>query len=235
MWDAQFEDFAQHYQVVRYDMREYGKSVPVPGTFTHHDDLATLLKFLKIERAYLIGASLGGTTILNFALAYPQMAAALVTVCSTPGGFRYEGSQPPQLAQLETALQARDFERASELEVQIWVDGSRRTPDQVDARIRDLVREMNKIALENEMQEIGEQQPLRPPAIERLRDIHIPTLCLIGELDNPRAVKGSQWIAANVPNAKKIIMEGVAHLPNMERPDEFNAHVLTFLQSLTNS
>jgi len=232
MWEPQFEAFAQEYRVLRYDMREYGKSEPVPGKFTHYEDLYALMKFLHMESAYVVGCSKGGTTAVNLTLDYPEMVAALITVCSSPEGFRYVGKSPAQLDEVEVAMEAEDFARAAELEVQIWVDGPKRTPDQVDSRIRNLVRDMDTIALENEAQAIGEEQELTPPAVERLDEIDIPTLVISGELDVQRAVKGSQWLATNIDGARKVIMSGVAHLPNMERPTEFNQIVLGFLKGI---
>src|SRR4051812_9978431 len=63
MWDAQFPVFAQHYRVIRYDMRGFGKTAMVAGSFAHHDDLHGLLTFLGVERAYLLGCSKGGGMI----------------------------------------------------------------------------------------------------------------------------------------------------------------------------
>jgi pimeloyl-ACP methyl ester carboxylesterase len=65
--------------------------------------------------------------------------------------------------------------------------------------------------------------------VNRLVGIKIPTLVIVGDLDTPRTLAGADFIAKNIPNAKKIIMNGVAHLPNMEQPEEFNRLVLSFL------
>src|SRR5690242_5351387 len=78
MWDDQVPAFAQHYQVIRYDMRGYGETEMVAGPFSHSRDLYNLLKFLAVERAYLIGVSMGGTTIVDFTLEHPEMVEALI-------------------------------------------------------------------------------------------------------------------------------------------------------------
>ncbi len=59
MWDAQIEAFAQHYRVIRYDMRGFGKTAMVEEPYSHHEDLRGLLDSLKAGRAHLVGCSMG--------------------------------------------------------------------------------------------------------------------------------------------------------------------------------
>src|SRR6185503_10402294 len=61
MWDGQFAEFAKTYTVIRYDRRGYGKTAPVDGEFSGHEDLYALLKFLKVEKACVMGCSTGGS------------------------------------------------------------------------------------------------------------------------------------------------------------------------------
>jgi pimeloyl-ACP methyl ester carboxylesterase len=231
MWDDQFAAFGEHYRVLRYDWRGAGKTavadVPVP--YAHHDDLHALLKHLGILKAHLVGCSMGGTIAIDFTLAYPAMVTSLTTVNSTPRGLKSDEPPPPQAALAETAFEAGELEEASELEVQIWVDGSQRTPEQVDGRIRDKVRAMNLIHLQNEALEMGEERPLTPPANQRLDQIHQPVLIINGDLDLPHVGKAADFMAAMIPHSKRAIIAGTAHLPSMEKPAEFNQIVLEFL------
>jgi pimeloyl-ACP methyl ester carboxylesterase len=88
---------------------------------------------------------------------------------------------------------------------------------------------MNLIALQNEASELGEELDLEPPAADRLPEIKAPTLAIIGDLDQPRTIQGADLLARSIPSARKVVMPGTAHLPNMERPEEFNRIVLDFL------
>lgn len=230
MWDDQWSAFADRYQVIRYDMRGFGETPMVAGPFAHQHDLYGLLRFLSIEHAYLLGCSQGGTTVIDFALEHPAMAAALIPVCSTPSGHQFTGEPPRQLNEVIAAFDAGKLERASELEVQIWVDGRQRSPNQVPAAIRDRVREMNLIALRNDAADVGGiNQPLEPPAVGRLGELQAPTLVIVGDLDEPGVVEAGDIMARTIPGARKVVITGTAHLPNMERPDEFNHAVLEFL------
>src|SRR5262245_57108437 len=81
MWDDQFASLARHFQVVRYDLRGFGKSsMPTTEPYTHADDLKALLDCLNIERAHVLGLSMGGSIAINFALNYPAMVDRLVLV-----------------------------------------------------------------------------------------------------------------------------------------------------------
>ncbi|MDP9313061.1 MAG: alpha/beta hydrolase [Chloroflexota bacterium] len=236
MWDDQWSVFAEHYQVIRYDMRGFGDTPMVAGPFAHRHDLFELLRFLGIGQAYLLGCSQGGTTIIDFALEHPEMAAALIPVCSTPSGQQFTGEPPRQLNEVIAAFDAGDLERASELEVQIWVDGRKRSPYQVPAAIRDRVRAMNLIALRSDAANLGGiSQPLEPPAVGRLGELQAPTLVIVGALDEPGVIEAGETMARTIPEVRKIVIAGTAHMPNMERPDEFNRVVLEFLREVEES
>lgn len=154
---------------------------------------------------------------------------------STPGWTgccaRPDEEPPEEWDELAAAGEAGDLERVSEIEVRVWVDGPRRGPDIVDPAVRDLVREMNLIALKNEALQLGEGLEPRPPAATRLSQIQAPTLVLVGEVDRPRPLAAADLLEKELPDARKTVMADTAHLPNMERPDEFNSLVLNFLKS----
>jgi pimeloyl-ACP methyl ester carboxylesterase len=217
--------------VVRYDQRGFGRTPAVDGSFAHYQDLYALLQYLGIVQTYLVGCSMGGSACLDFALAYPAMVNSLILVGSTPSGYKASHPWPAQIADVNSALDDGNFAQAAELEVQIWVDGVGRTPEQVPAMIRERVRIMDTIALQNEMLELGQPEPLAPPAAERLHELLRPTLLLVGDLDQPRILEAIEFMAERLPNGRKVIIPGTAHLPNLEQPEHFNELVLGFLNT----
>lgn len=231
MWDAQVDAFSAHYRTIRHDMRGFGRSPMVEGPYSHHADLRALLDALGVERASFVGCSRGGGAVLDFALENPGRVGALVLVGSAVGGFEFDEEPPEEWDELVAADEAGDLERVSELEVRMWVDGPRRSPGVVDPAVRDLVGEMNLIALKNEALGIGEELDPQPPAATRLSQIRAPTLVLVGEEDRPRILAAADLLEREIPNARKTVIPGTAHVPNMERPEEFNRLVLDFLQS----
>jgi 3-oxoadipate enol-lactonase len=236
MWDDQFDFFAQKYKVVRYDMRGFGQSLPVADDYQRHEDIRALLDFLNIDHTYLMGCSMGGGACMNFALDYPDRADALIMVGSAPVGFAYpEWSPSPLDEAMEAAYEKSDLERVNEVAMQIFVDGKGRTPDQVNPALRKKVYDMNMIALRNEKL-MGKDVPPSTSAAKRIGELHLPVLIVYGDLDEDYIHRAADFMATNIPSSRKIMIHGTAHLPNMEFPQEFNAHVQEFLDSLpTNS
>src|SRR5262245_53834196 len=212
-WDEQFAQFAQRYRVVRYDARGFGQSSKPPDPFAHHEDLQALLAFLGIDRAYLMGCSGGGAATINFALAYPQQAGALILVGSGLAGYQW--GEPSALA-LEgfEAFKRGDIERAVELSLQLWTDGTNRTPEQVSPAAREKIRAMSA-RLFSRPEVDAPMNQLDPPAIARLAEIRAPTLAIVGDCDVPPILDIAGMIAAQVAGARKVVIPDAAHHPNM--------------------
>jgi pimeloyl-ACP methyl ester carboxylesterase len=233
MWDSQWDAFKQYYRVLRYDLRGYGKSDVATGPVNRRADLYQLLTALKVERAVMLGCSMSGEVAIDFTLEHPEMVTALIPVSATPVGFQMQGEPPPLMMEMIAAAQAGDLDRTSELQIQLWVDGSRRA-DQVDPAMRRLASDMNKIAVNNRTFMIADTQgidPLDPPAVERLGQIHVPTLIIAGAYDHPELVRAAEVMHKAIPKAQKVILQG-GHVPNMDQPDEFNRIVLAFLDGM---
>ena len=229
-WDGQFDFFAKHYKVVRYDMRGYGQSQPVQADYQRHEDLRALLDDLKIDHAIVMGCSMGGGAAMNFALDYPDRADALIMVGSAPVGFGYDDWSPSPLdEEMEAAYEAGDMARVNEIGMRIFVDGRGRTPDQVDPALRQKVYEMNAIALRNEGK-MGKDLARPVPAAQQLAQLDLPVLIVIGDLDEDYIHRAFAFMAENIRGAQTVVMPGTSHLPNMEYPDAFNAHVQAFLE-----
>jgi pimeloyl-ACP methyl ester carboxylesterase len=175
---------------------------------------------------------MGAKTAIDFALEFPERTRALVLVGPTVGGFEPDVDSPEELDEMVAAEEADDLERLSELEVRVWVDGPYRDPGSVDPAVRDLVMEMNLIALKNEASGVGDERPPETPAVDMLSEIKVPTLLVVGDLDRPETVASADLLEERLPNARKVVMPGTAHLPNLERPDDFNQIVLGFLDEL---
>jgi 3-oxoadipate enol-lactonase len=236
MWDEQMPVLAEHFRVIRYDQRGFGQTAMPLGPFSHLADLVGLLSALGIERAHLLGCSRGGSLALDLTLAHPERVGGLGLVCSSPSG--YKPPQPvPESAQIPDLIAAFDagaLERAAELEVQVWVDGPRRTPDQVNPVVRARVYEMDLQAMRIEAASQGQEyeQKTEPPAALRLAEVRVPTLVIIGDQDAPISLSSGEALAAGIPGARRVVLQGAAHLPNMEQPSVFNKIVLDFLKAL---
>jgi pimeloyl-ACP methyl ester carboxylesterase len=226
-WDEQVEPFAQHYRVIRYDARGFGQSPDPGGSFAHFEDLRGLMAALGIDHAILVGCSGGGAACIDFALTYPAMTDALILVGSGLSGFAFPNEPPPVVVQLQAALERGDIDAAVEYGLQLWVDGPRR-PEQVDQQVRERTRTMIK-ELWGRGQPPAESRSAEPPAAERLADLHVPTLAIVGAADNDVIHQIADLVVTQAPHARKLVIDDAGHHPNMEHPQQFNTLVLEFL------
>lgn len=226
MWDEQFESFAERFKVIRYDVRGFGKSDKQVKPFAHHQDLFDLMKFLKIEKASLVGLSMGGGIAADFTLTHPEMVEALVLACPGIVGFRF--SPAAQAYTIATIEAARDESFAKAVEM--WL----KSPYLIPAMERpELQRILRQMALDNAsiwLKNYVWERDLKPLAWERLEEIKTPTLLIWGDRDTPDILNLVEQAAKRISNAKTVVLKGVGHLPNMESPKEFDAAVLSFLE-----
>lgn len=235
-WDDQLSDFASSFAVTRYDHRGWGRSEAPAGPVAFHEDLYALLSALGIERAHVLGISMGGTFAIDFALSHPQMVSSLILVDSWLSGFSVPASEAEQAiwAAFEAALAEEQFDRANELETDLKLVGIYRTPDMVDAQTRQRLRALHRPAFDRLAEREAMQPWLKPepPSAERLGEISAPTLVVYGDLDVPAVPLIAAKLGSEIRNAEAVCMRGTAHVPNMEQPREFNRIVLDFLAKL---
>ncbi len=235
MFDAIWEPLAQHYRVIRYDMRGYGQSSPVKGPVCRRNDLIKLLDHLKVNRAHLMGCSNGGQICLDLALENPQLAASLTLVDSTPSGFTMAGAPPRYLFEMMDAVQNGDLERASELQIRIYLDSEFRQPEEVDPGLRQKALAMNQIPIKQNtffLSDVQPLNPLNPPAITRMENVTCPALIVAGSFDHSEVLRAADEMTARIPHARKYIFEGCGHVPGYEKPEDFTKVLMNFLAEI---
>jgi len=238
MWDDQFQEFAGRHSVLRYDIRGYGRSSLPGGSYSLAGDLRDLLQTLGIERAALVGVSLGGRVALELALLEPRLVTALVLVGSGMPDHNWS-DEVKEIGEAEDeALDRGDVDTAVQLNLDLWVAGPGRTLDDVDPKVVERVREMQRDAFVTQVAAYKADPPpgpgggVDPPVGSRLGEIAVPTLVLVGEEDVQDIREISNRLAREIPGARKVVIRRTAHVPNMEKPAEFNVLVLDFLASI---
>ena len=237
LWDDQFEEFAKHFKVIRYDIRGFGQSGLIKSDMAPYSmerDLYDLLRYLDVQKTYLLGLSMGGALAIDFTLQYPEMVDALITVGAGLSG--YEEDDPEELKtkyeKMEEAFMSGDIDRSVEISLQIWTDGPFRTPEQVNPQMRERVRAMTTHNFERKDDEEVEPQHLEPPAAGRLSEIHVPTLIIVGSEDVEFILSIADKLEKDIVGAKKVVVPHTAHHLNMEKPQEFNRVVIDFLEKV---
>jgi len=231
MWEPQWTSFPPTHRTVRYDMRGFGETPITPGSFSNARDLVGLLERLALGPAALVGVSLGGRVALEVAVARPELVSALVLVGAGLPGHDWTEETQAGWAEEQAALERGDVEAAVELNLRMWVDGPGRSPSDVDAGVREQVAVMQRRAFELQLPvgDAAEEEPLVPDLAERLTEIRAPTLIVVGEEDRPDIHTIADRLAAALPHARRASIPATAHIPSLERPDEFDRLVLEFL------
>ena len=237
LWDDQFDEFAKHFKVIRYDMRGFGDSGMLKNgmePYSMERDLFSLLQFLNIQKTYVMGLSMGGSLSVDFTLQYPEMVDALMTVGAVLSGF--EEDDPEEFKakdeEMEEAFRRGDIARSVEISLQIWTDGPFRTPEQVNPQVRERVRAMTTHNIERGDDEEVQPQHIEPPAAGRLSEIHVPTLIIVGGEDVEFILSIADKLERDIVGAKKVVIPRTAHHLNMEKPQEFNRVVIDFLEQV---
>jgi pimeloyl-ACP methyl ester carboxylesterase len=235
MWEPQWRPFTAAHKVVRYDMRGFGETPLEPGPYSHARDLVGLLTELDLGPAALVGVSLGGSVALQVALARPALVSALVLVGVGLGGWDWSDETKAGWEEEEAALERRDLDAAVEVNLRMWVAGPDRSLDEVDPEVIARVAEMQRRAFELWLP-VGEdaKETLVEGVSERLGEIAMPTLVLVGDRDRPEMLAIADRLATEIPGAKRATIADTAHVPSMERPVEFDQLVLGFLSEIAN-
>jgi pimeloyl-ACP methyl ester carboxylesterase len=228
MWDSQWEQWSKSYRLLRIDLRGFGRS-PLPAeSYSHARDVIEALEEHGLARAALVAVSLGGRVALEVALARPELVSALVLVAPGLPGHEWSDELRAQWAAEEAAFEAGDLDEAVEVSLRTWVDGPRRRPEDVDPAVRARVGEMQRQAYELQREWVDEDL-LVPDLAQRLGEVGVPTLVLVGEEDQPDMQAIAKRLERELPNARRETIAATAHVPSMERPQEFDALVLPFL------
>jgi pimeloyl-ACP methyl ester carboxylesterase len=223
------------YRVARFDARGAGRTESRVVDFSRVDDTLAVLDALGVDRAVLVGNSLGGQTAIDTAIVAPDRVAAVVGVAAGISGFEaprteLEASMFDEMDALDSA-DPPDPAAIADIDIRVWVDGPGQPPDRVPASIRDLVRDMD-MGSYAPGRETGGLIRLDPPAASRLGDLRCPLLAVAGELDVSSAVAAARHLEANAPNARAVIWPDVAHLIGLEVPDRLAALIVEFVAPL---
>ncbi len=226
MWDGQFESFAQHHRVLRYDLCGFGRSsTPAGAPYSHAGDLRALLEQLDMAPACLVGLSMGGGVALDFALTYPDAVQALVVVDATLGGHRWAREAKACWGPLPAVAKERGLDAARESWLASALFQHALRHPEAAAQIRRMVAAYSGW---HWLYDDPQTSP-DPPAARRLQEISAPTLAVVGEFDLPDFHAIAELVEQQVPGARRTVLPGAGHTSTMEDPEGFNAVVLDFL------
>lgn len=223
MWDPQWAALTEDHQVIRCDLRGFGKTPLDHEPFSDAGDVHDLLTELDVTGATLVASSSGGKVALQIASAWPELVSRLVLLAPlydlppTPAVRRFGRRE-------DALLEAGDLEGATELNVVTWLG-----PD-TDEEVRDKVRQMQRNAFEVQLaaeQHDGEVHKEPGPPID-LGAIDVPALVVCGDNDLDYFHHIAAHLAEQLPQARQVKLPWAWHLPNLQRPDEITELIRDF-------
>ncbi|GLQ97686.1 alpha/beta fold hydrolase [Dyella mobilis] len=221
-WDAEFAALADTYRVLRYDARGFGQSEIEPGAYAHHDDLAAVLDARGIRRTALLACSGGAAIALDFTLAYPERVSALIFVGAGYWG-RYASSTPAARAFLQ-ALGTLDANGLIDSSLRAFTDGPCRSPNEVDPAARKHTEAMTTHLFKRETsyytRAAQDQRTPQPAALERLGEIKVPTVLMVGSEDQAEVHDLNRELARGIAHARALMIHGAGHHANLEAPTQ---------------
>ncbi|WP_082517748.1 alpha/beta fold hydrolase [Curtobacterium sp. Leaf183] len=225
-WDTVATELADDgLDLVAYDRRGYGDTPAAtdPSSFTHVDDLLVVLDDLGLERALLVGNSMGGALALDAALLHPERVSGVLLIGAgvsgmtdedTPFDWELDPATEPLLDRAEDADGPVD-DRLAAL-AHLWLDGPVAPEGRVGGAARDLFLAMNRRILEVAAPDSAGDAGVG--AWTRLGDVAVPVLTTWGDLDIPADLPFYEETARRLGQGPARVLPGVAHLPGLEQP-----------------
>jgi len=237
-WEAQFRYFSRGYRCIAYNARGYPPSdVPddpsLYGWELAVDDIAALMRCLGIERAHLVGLSMGGYTALQFGLRHPEKVSAIVAA-----GVG-SGSHPSQREAWlrETSVLSRIF---SESGMDMMAERMARGPARIQLKYKDprswqefiaRLRQHSAQGMSNTMTRCQALRPSMHDLRDQLSRMTVPVWLAVGDED-VRCLETNLLLKSALPNAGLWICPNTGHAINLEEPLAFNAQVESFLSAV---
>ena len=230
-WEGQVAGFSDKYRVIVYDLRGQGQSqVTRTGNSAENYvlDHYHLLRHLKIERTILVGHSMGAFISLKFTLDHPDMVKALVLV-SANGGPVVPAVVNQGVKNMATVA-AYGIEALADVLLPVFFspDFVKTHPEHV-AGWRKRLDSMSELG----MMSVCAAMTVKPSLLERLPEIKVPTLIILGDKDIAMPLSNARALNQGIPNSKLVIVPGGSHMFHEEQPQLFNSIVSEFLEGTT--
>ena len=229
----QIPAFSQTFQVIAFDNRDVGRSSKAAGPYTiadMADDVAGLMDGLGVDRAHLLGVSMGGMIVQEFALRHPKRLDKLV-LTGTGAGTGRAKFDPISIWNFVKQHDTGGLTFAAQQFLWLFSTGFVRNHQAVDETLALLGSNPNPVSPEA----YGRQAEayVQHDALDRVGKIGVPTLVVTGERDRLTPPWIGRELAKAIPGAKFRLVKGpgASHVLPLERPDDFNRIVLSFLRA----
>lgn len=209
----------REFEVVAFDNRGIGLSAPIDGPFTVAEmaaDTAGLLDQLGIERAHVVGISMGGMIAQELALAHPERLRSLTLGCTYCGGPGSELMPQENAQKLLAGMASGDRDKAIRASYEVNLSPGFRADESHYAAFHEMA---TRVPAAKQTIELQVQAVFGHDASNRIGEISVPTLIIHDTLDGVLPVGNGHLISSLMPRARLEILEGVGHMFWWERPE----------------
>ena len=227
-WESQIDHFSRSHQAVAWDARGYGDSQDYEGPCRFEDmseDLRRLMDQLQVGRAHLVGLSMGGRILMDFAARYPQRVQSLVLAASFPS-----------FGEALSAQQQEDYMRLRRQPLEEGKSFADLAPALLEALLGPHASQGVRAHMRDSIERLRPDSYLKTLqatlGFDRRRElalIEAPTLLVYGEHDRVVTPEQGRAVQAAIHHSRLIMAPGAGHLINLEAPDFFNEQVLRFI------
>lgn len=227
-WEKQIQHFSRRYRCIAFNARGYPPSEvpPSPSRYSHKqsvDDVAVVMRHLKVKKAHIVGCSMGARTTLDFGLRYPRMAMSLTMIGIGSGGDPRDADAFKRAAEARAKL----YEEAGLAEVLKQLR-------KADNRVQ--LKHKNPRAFEDFCRRFMQHSPqgsahvtrrvmARRPSLFNMRralqSMKVPAHVIVGDED-PGAIDSALFMKQVGPAVRLSVVPATGHLVNLEEPDLFH-------------
>lgn len=229
MWRAQIELLKGHYRVIAYDVRGHGQSAVGDGQYMVEffvDDLISLLDHLKVERAILCGLSMGGYITLRAVERSPERFQAMV-LCDTSSEADTNEAKLRRAATVQAVKRDGVKTFAETFVKSVFASETFDKKPDVVQFIKRIIESTSPTAISGTLLALA----ARSETTSSLPKMKIPALIMVGEQDKLTPPSISEMMHGKLPTSELHVIPKAAHLSNLENPDEFDRHLLRFLEN----
>lgn len=237
MWDLQWDFFSNYFHVIRLDFRGYGKSSDQSEffQFTHVDDLITLMDYLNIEKAHIVGLSMGAFVAGDMLAMYPHRMLSC-TLCS--GGIRSVPGPSEPMGEEEKLKRDKEIEQLKKKGIDLY----KKEWHKILMSSGGTQREIMSLPLYHMIKDWSAWQQLHKEVrnyyakeaweeLKRKKIVDVPTLFVRGE-NEVKFSSGNPNEMQYLSNSKYIIVKDCGHMLNMEKPEQYNEILFSFLKNI---
>ena len=230
MWREQSEALSENHRVITPDLRGHGRSSATLAPATIDEmarDVAALLDELRIERAIIGGLSMGGYVAFSFYSLFRERVDALILADTRPQGDTEEAARNRE-QQAEKILKEGMESIADDFLKKVLTPATLNARPEIVARVREMITRTPPAGAAAALRAMA----VRADQTKLLPEITVPTLIIVGSEDALTPPKDAELMQREIPDSRLKIIEGAAHLSNMERSAEFTNALQAFLDEL---